>query len=198
MWRRAVLIGPAGVHRCGLCVMACWKCRQGRGGPHPPHSVSWRGGGDLRDNEWGDGEHAGEEAPLAVCVLALALVHLPAAVVTAATHADAEADQGHEQHEERAQRRAHHEAHLVVDGLRNHTGTGWAGAGSFRVRGMRRAGLGGTSTEHRQLQENLCCTSPGSENMSEMRTWKLGVSGTNALAKLILQKGIIYRLNLVM
>lgn len=49
---------------------------------------------DSRDDERGGKEQCGEQAPLAVSVLPLALVHLAAAVFAAAAQAEEEANQG--------------------------------------------------------------------------------------------------------
>lgn len=72
---------------------------------------------DSRDDERGGKEQCGEQAPLAVCVLPLALVHLATTVVAAAAQAEEEADQGQQDHEEQAEHGTHHETCLIVDGL---------------------------------------------------------------------------------
>lgn len=72
---------------------------------------------DSRDDERGGKEQCVEQAPLAVCVLPLALVHLATTVVAAAAQAEEEADQGQQDHEEQAEHGTHHETCLIVDGL---------------------------------------------------------------------------------
>ena len=80
---------------------------------------------DSHDEDGGDDERGGEEASLAVGVLPLPLVHLPPAVVAAATHAEAGAHDGHQHQEQQAQGTAHQEARLVVHAL----GEQWGGRG---------------------------------------------------------------------
>lgn len=70
-----------------------------------------------RDDQRGGEEQRPQQAPAAVGVLPLALVHLAAAVVAAAAQAEEEADHGHQGGEEQAHRRARQEADLVIDGL---------------------------------------------------------------------------------
>lgn len=70
-----------------------------------------------RDDQWGGEEQRSQQAAPAVRILPLALVHLPAAVVTAAAHAEEEPDHGQEDGEEEAHCRTHEEADLIVDGL---------------------------------------------------------------------------------
>lgn len=79
-----------------------------------------------RDDQRGGEEQRSQQAALAVGVLPLALVHLAAAVVTAAAHAEEEPHDRHEDGEQQAHGGAHDEAYLVVDGL---------GVGGGRTRG---------------------------------------------------------------
>lgn len=70
-----------------------------------------------RDNQRRGEEQRPQQAAPTVCVLPLALVHLAAAVVTAAAQAEEEADDRHKDGKQQAHRRAYYEAYLVVDGL---------------------------------------------------------------------------------
>lgn len=70
-----------------------------------------------RDDQWGGEEQSSQQAAPAVCILPLTLVHLTAAVVTAAAHAEEKADHRHQNGEQQAHRCTHKEAYLVVDGL---------------------------------------------------------------------------------
>lgn len=70
------------------------------------------------DEDGGGNERGRVEAPLAVGVLPLPLVHLPSAVLTASAHTEAHADDGREDHEQDADGGAHEEPGLVVGPLR--------------------------------------------------------------------------------
>lgn len=96
-----VLMNVHALPRQPLCAYVC-VCRQAS------HS---------RDDQRGGEEQRPQQAPAAVGVLPLALVHLAAAVVAAAAQAEEEADHGHQGGEEQAHRRARQEADLVIDGL---------------------------------------------------------------------------------
>lgn len=99
---------------CRLAIVHVCVCVQA------PHS---------RDDQRGGEEQRPQQAPTAVGVLPLALVHLAAAVVAAAAEAEEEADDGHQGGEEQPHRRAHQEAHLVVDGLGSSEAEAEAGVG---------------------------------------------------------------------
>ena len=70
-----------------------------------------------RDDQRGGEEQRSQQATPTVCVLPLPLVHLPAAVITAAAQAEEESDYGHQDGEQQANRCTYKEAYLVVDGL---------------------------------------------------------------------------------
>lgn len=81
--------------------------------------------GHSHDEDGGGDERGRVEAPLAVGVLPLPLVHLPPAVLTAPAHAEAHADDGREDHKQDADGGACEEPGLVVGPL--------PGTGGFRL-----------------------------------------------------------------
>lgn len=107
---------------CALCVSA-WMCAL------TPHYTRWKCSLLLtpvhvyiyvsysRDDQRGGEEQSSQQASPTVCVFPLALVHLAAAVIAAAAHAEEDADYRNQNGEHQAERRTDHEADLIVDGL---------------------------------------------------------------------------------